>query len=61
MTMPARKNAGPTITTDTYGSTPARLQRKNVAYMPSIISVPCAKLMMRSTPKTRVSPSATSA
>ena len=58
---PTRKNAGPTMKTETYGSTPPRLQRKNVAYMPSIISVPWAKLMMRSTPNTSVSPSATSA
>src|SRR5215475_12980607 len=39
---------------------PSQTQSQYEAYIASIITAPCAKLMMRSTPKIRVSPLATS-
>src|SRR5437899_1238713 len=60
MITPRAKKSGAVSTTERYGSTPANTKSQYVAYMASIITAPWAKLMMRSTPKIRLSPQATS-
>ena len=60
MTTPRAKKSGAVRNTERYGSTPARAKSQYVVYMASIITAPWAKLMMRSTPKIRLSPLATS-
>ena len=44
------------ITIETNGSMPNQVNTIQVAYIPSMSSSPCAKLMMRMTPKMIVSP-----
>jgi hypothetical protein len=60
ITTPTTKKSGPVTRMEAYGSTRPSVWSQYVVYIPSIITAPCAKLMMRRTPKMSVSPLATS-
>ena len=54
--MPPTNMSGTQIAMDTNGSSFHSACAQNAPYMPSMTRSPCARLMMRMTPKTTVSP-----